>query len=238
MKVFAHRGFSGKYPENTILAFQKAIDTGCYGIELDIHVTKDGQLAVIHDETVNRTTTQTGLVCDYTMQELQGFHAGAKFGDTFGFTPIPSLEEYFTLVEKHDTVTNIELKTNRRYYSRIEEMLVEKVKKHHLDDKVLFSSFNHLSIIRAKQLAPHIYCGFLVDHAVANIGELANLFNVECYHPDYKMLDDGIVRNCQEHHVLINTWTFNDMALMPQMKAWQVNAVISNYPDDCLKALA
>ena len=70
MKVYAHRGYSGKYPENTMLSFQKAAETGCDGIELDVQTTKDGVLVVIHDEAIDRTTDGTGLVKDYTYEEL------------------------------------------------------------------------------------------------------------------------------------------------------------------------
>ena len=73
MKVFGHRGYSGMYPENTMLSFQKAAETGCYGIELDVQLTKDGRLVVIHDETIDRTTDGTGAVVDYTFEELRRF---------------------------------------------------------------------------------------------------------------------------------------------------------------------
>ena len=74
MKIFAHRGYSGKYPENTILAFKKALDIGVDGIELDVHKTKDGKLVVIHDENIKRTFDGEGLIKDYTLKELQDYH--------------------------------------------------------------------------------------------------------------------------------------------------------------------
>lgn len=78
MKIYAHRGYSGFYPENTMLAFQKAWETGSDGIELDVQLTKDGELVVIHDETLDRTTDHTGRVCDYTLEELKRCNAAAR----------------------------------------------------------------------------------------------------------------------------------------------------------------
>ena len=94
IKVYAHRGYSGRFPENTMLAFQEAAKTGCDGIELDVQLTKDGQLVVIHDETIDRTTDGSGYVRDYTLEELRRFNAAAKWDGRFGFQPIPTFEEY------------------------------------------------------------------------------------------------------------------------------------------------
>ena len=88
MKVMAHRGYSGKYPENTMLAFEEAAKTGADGIELDVQLTKDGQVVVIHDERIDRTTDGSGWVKDYTYEELKKFNAARVKGDQFGFQPI------------------------------------------------------------------------------------------------------------------------------------------------------
>ena len=82
MKVYAHRGYSGRYPENTMLAFKKAEETGCYGIELDVQLTKDGEVVIIHDERVDRTTDGTGWVRDYTLAELMRQQSGAVSMDS------------------------------------------------------------------------------------------------------------------------------------------------------------
>ena len=94
-KNFAHRGFSGKYPENTMLAFQKAIEVGADGIELDVQLTKDGELVIIHDETIDRTTDGKGYVIDYTYEELSKFDASYIYRGKVEFNKIPTLKEYF-----------------------------------------------------------------------------------------------------------------------------------------------
>ena len=145
MKVYAHRGYSGKYPENTMLAFQKAALTGCDGIELDVQLTKDGKVVVIHDEAVDRTTGGNGYVRDFTWDELVRFNAGAICGGKYGFQPIPSLEEYCAWAAGQELVTNIELKSSVYYYEELEEKTIELVKKHVLEKKVFNSSFNNMS---------------------------------------------------------------------------------------------
>ena len=94
MKVFAHRGFSGRYPQNTMLAFQKALESGCDGIELDVQLTKDGEVVIIHDEYLDDLTDFTGNVRDYTLGELKSCNAGGKWQEAYGFQPIPTFEEY------------------------------------------------------------------------------------------------------------------------------------------------
>ena len=103
-KIFAHRGYRTKYPENTLLAFRMAIETGCDGIELDVQLSKDGEIVIIHDESVDRTTNGSGAVCDMTFAQLRELDAG--LGER-----IPLLSEYFDLVEGLPMITNIELKT-------------------------------------------------------------------------------------------------------------------------------
>lgn len=111
---FAHRGFSGKYPENTMLAFEKALEAGCDGIELDVQLSKDGVVMILHDESLKRTTGAGGYIWQYTKNELEKFE-------------IPTLREYFELVKQEAIITNIELKTGINPYYKIiaEDLLFE-----------------------------------------------------------------------------------------------------------------
>lgn len=189
MKIYAHRGYSGRYPENTMLAFQKAAETGCDGMELDVQLTKDGTVVVIHDEAVDRTTDGTGLVKDYTFEELRKLDAGTIKGGRYGFCPIPSFEEYCEWAGQYGFVTNVEIKTGVYYYEDIEEKTLELIRKYHLEDRVMFSSFNHLSLERMKELAPDIPRGALLEHAgLGNAGYYCSRFGYDFYHPGIKGL--------------------------------------------------
>lgn len=232
MKVFAHRGYSGAYPENTMLAFQKAVEAGCDGIELDVHETKDGKLVIIHDELVNRTTDGTGRVCDYTFEELRRLNA-AKLFPQFGAEKIPSFEEYCEWAAALDIVTNIEIKTDNVYYPDIEDKIWETVCRYGLSDRVIFSSFNHMSVTRIKQLAPDVDAGALVEKenfVRVFPGSYCRKFGFDCYHPALSMLTDENVKDCRDHGIKINVWTVNDMAGMETVYRYQCDGMITNYP--------
>jgi glycerophosphoryl diester phosphodiesterase len=215
MKVFAHRGFSGKYPENTMLAFRKALEAGADGVELDVHESCDGKLVVIHDELLVRTTGRQGAVSDYTLKELSTINASKTMDDRFDAC-IPSFEEYCDFASQNRMITNIEIKTNRSWYQDIEKKTVEMVKAFHLEERVIFSSFNWLSVVRVKALAPDIPCGLLYD---------------------FVLLDDEAVAECEKSGIGLNVWTVNDRERMSRLMDWKVSGVISNFPDMCLQLL-
>ena len=127
MKVFAHRGASGDYPENTILAFDKALALDVYGIELDVHKSKDGHLVVIHDEDIQRTFKGKGLVMDYTLSELKKFNC-RKFEFIENLNcKIPTLREVFELIKNTDIILNIEAKTDLIHYD-LEQDVIDLIK--------------------------------------------------------------------------------------------------------------
>lgn len=153
MKIWAHRGCSQRYPENTLLAFEKAISLReLTGIELDIQLTKDGQLVVIHDERVDRTTESIGFVRDYTLAELKKLHIYA------GENPvqrIPTMEEVFDLIQermKAGLKLNIELKNSIYPYPGMEEKIADMVAGRGLEKQVVYSSFYAKSIERLREM--------------------------------------------------------------------------------------
>ena len=128
IKTYAHRGFSGLYPENTMLAFRKAVEEGfCDGIELDVHLSKDNEIVIIHDETVDRTTNGTGFVKDKSLEELKKLKANYTFNETYEDQEIPTFEEYCKYVSDKNIITNIEIKTNLIYYPNIEKIIYTNV---------------------------------------------------------------------------------------------------------------
>ena len=239
MKVFAHRGFSSAYPENTMLAFTKAIEEGADGIELDVHLSRDGEVMIIHDEALKRTTGLSGVVSDYTRAELEKISAGKTKEDAFGFTPIPSLEEYLTFMSEHkDKVTNIELKTAPVYYPLIEEKTLDLVDRFSLRDNIIWSSFNWLSVLKMKKLAPEMEAGLLFEGmSLYNMAPLFKEFNLEYFHPSFENLTPEIVKGFKEGSVGLNVWTVNDEEKIKKCLSWDINALITNYPDRALSIL-
>ena len=129
MKIFAHRGFSGRYPQNTMLAFQKALESGCDGIELDVQLTKDGEVVIIHDEYLDDLTDFTGNVRDYTLGELKSCNAGGKWQEVYGFQPIPTFEEYCEWASGNSLITNVEIKSSVYYYEELEKKTMELIER-------------------------------------------------------------------------------------------------------------
>lgn len=237
MKNFAHRGFSGKYPENTMLAFQKALDEGVDGIELDVQMTGDKELVIIHDESVDRTTDGKGLVASYALEELKKLDASYIYRGEMGFNPIPTLREYFELVKDSPIVTNIELKTGINEYTGIEEKVYALIKEYHLEDRIIISSFNHYSVMRMKAMAPELVCGFLSDTWIYEAGRYTKSHGVECYHPSAVQLKKEIVDEAKAEGIVINTWTVNTEEQVRELYARGVDTVIGNYPDMTARVL-
>lgn len=162
MKIWAHRGCSQRYPENTLLSFEKAMNIpGLTGIELDIQLTKDGELVVIHDERVDRTTEGIGFVRDYSLSELKKLHIYADVNPT---QQIPTMKEVFDLLQnrmQEGLSVNIELKTGVYPYPGIEEKIVDMVSQYNLEKQIVYSSFYANSLQRIKKLVPNAEIGML-----------------------------------------------------------------------------
>lgn len=163
MNIWAHRGCSQMYPENTLLAFGKAAEiNGLTGIELDIQLTKDGHMVVFHDESLERTTNGIGRLCDFTLSELRKLKINSING---GYERIPTITEVFDLLEKRlksGLKLNIELKNNIIPYEGMEYKIIDLVHKCGLKDRVIYSSFSALSIERIKGLDPEAELPFLM----------------------------------------------------------------------------
>lgn len=228
---FAHRGFSGCYPENTMLAFRKAIEAGCEGIELDVQLTKDGKVVIIHDEAIDRTSDRSGLVHDMTYAELCEADFSSDYAGKVPFQKIPTLHEYFELVRDLDIITNIELKTSVYEYPGIELAVYGLIREFGLTKKIIISSFNFQSIQRMKAIAPEIECGFLIDCALPDAGDYLRAHGMDAYHPFFETLTGADMLELQEHHVKTNVWTVNEPEDIRAMIELDVDGIIGNFPD-------
>lgn len=231
MLNFAHRGFSGKYPENTMLAFQKALESGADGIELDVQLTRDNRLVIIHDERVDRTTDGTGFVRDFTLSDIQQLNAAGTYAYTLPPVSIPTFREYCHWVKQTDLLTNIELKNGVYDYPGIEAEVWQVLQEFQLQDQVIISSFNHASILRMKQLAPQLTYGLLTESWLINPGKYTRDLGVACYHPLYGSLTDDTVAEIKRQGIRINTFTVNDEEAVRKLLKQGIDCVITNYPD-------
>jgi glycerophosphoryl diester phosphodiesterase len=230
-KVWAHRGASAYAPENTLEAFELAIKQKADGIELDIQMTKDGKLAVIHDETIDRTCDGTGYVKDFTMEELKRFHC-SKILPEFGTSVIPELIEVLDLVKPFDLTVNIELKTGVFRYKGIEKEALAQVKKAGLEGRVIYSSFHHPSIVKVKKLNPKARTGLLFSDGFINIPGYAKLIGADALHPSLNHLrSKKLMKEAGKRKLPLHVWTVNDKNMMEYLAEQGIEAIITNYPD-------
>ncbi len=230
--VWAHRGASGYAPENTLEAFEKAVEMGADGIELDVHMTKDGKVVVIHDEKVDRTSNGTGFVKDFTCQELKtlDFSCGME---GFKNVRIPTLKEVLGLLRGTNLKLNIEIKCDRVIYPTICEELHKIVGQMGMEDRVIYSSFNHYMLAKMREINPEAKIGLLYDCAIINPWEYATRIKAEAIHPHYliPLYVRDTVEMCHENGVAVNVWTPNDADTIQMLADIGVDAVITNYPD-------
>ena len=158
--VIAHRGRSGVAPENTLEAFRRAIDAGADAIELDVRLTKDGHVAVIHDRWVDRTTSGTGVIGKLTLAEIKEFDAGSWFGPDFKSARVPTLDEVFEEVPRSFPV-NVELKVRNHVVKHRASAVVETVLRHRRLESTTVASFNPLALRASRRLEPRITRGYL-----------------------------------------------------------------------------
>lgn len=232
MKVFAHRGLSSKYPENTLIAFEKALEYQIDGIETDVQLTKDGQLVIIHDEILTRTTGHEGFVKDFTLKELKEMNANNHYEGRY---EIPTLDELLTLLEKHDVIINLELKTSVFEYNGIEKLVYDEIIKHNLKDRIIISSFNHESLLRMKEIDKSVKCGILTADRIVEVEDYISRIGVECYHPFFASIKPERVALAHKKNIEVNVWTVDDPQYFNIMQISGVDCVITNCCDKFCK---
>lgn len=232
-EIFAHRGASGYEPENTLEAFALAVEQGADGIELDVQLSKDGQMVIIHDEDIDRVCNGTGWVKDYTLDELKCFEVSAPDGKK---GRIPTLREVLELVKPSGIKVNIELKTGIFWYPELERMAVEEVRYQGMEDRVIYSSFNHYSIQKLKEYAPDAETAYLYSDVILDVTEYAKKTGVKGIHPAiYHMVMADFLREYKESGLKIRVWTVNEKEHLEKLIRAGVDAVITNYPDRAIK---
>jgi glycerophosphoryl diester phosphodiesterase len=236
--IFAHRGACRVAPENTLPAFQAALDLGADGVELDVQYSSDGKLVVIHNPTLDETTDGTGRVTAHSFEELRVLDAGARFDPRFAGTRIPSLDEVLALL-RSKLLVNIELKALDPATFGLGVDVVAAVRAHDMTDQVVLSSFNPLALRKAKQAGPEIECALLLAPDLPGWmrRELTRRFSrADGLHPEFPMVDTAYLARARKLGLPVRVWTVNEEADMRRMIELGVDAIITDVPD-VLKAL-
>lgn len=234
-EIFAHRGASGYAPENTMPAFMLAQEQGADGIELDVQLTKDGHPVVIHDESIDRVSDGKGLVKDFSLEELRkfSFHNGME---KYKGVKVSTLEDVLEAVKSGHMKVNIELKTGIFWYPGIEEKVIDVVKRTGMEEKVIYSSFNHYSIQRIQELSPCADTAYLYSDVIIDVEKYACENKVYALHPAvYHLKMSDFLMRYKDAGMKVRVWTVNNEADMEEFITAGVDALITNYPDQAIR---
>lgn len=228
--IWGHRGASGLAPENTLAAFELAAERGADGVELDVQRTRDGVLVVVHDETIDRTSDGSGWVKDWDFADLRALNFNQLFPDQ-GPMQIPTLQEVYELLRPTDLTINVELKTGIVFYEGIERQVAELTHACGMEGRVIYSSFNHSSVLRMKEADPGARTGFLYADGTIGMPDYAKKYGVDALHPAlYNLQYPGFVQECHEKGIEVNVWTVNEEKHKQLCIEAGVHAIITNWP--------
>jgi len=223
MLKIAHRGAKGYEPENTLQAFQKALDLNADGIELDVHLSSDGHIIVIHDETIDRTTNGKGFVNTLSLTELKSFLTEDQY-------EIPTLNEVFDLMDKKCLI-NIELKgigTPHKVVALIEEYISDKNWNY---EHFIISSFDWNMLQEVHNLNSNIAIGVLTEENIDTALAFAEKIKARAIHPDYQLLNQENTKEIQKKGFLVLPWTVDSDEDIQKIKSYNVDGIISDFPD-------
>ena len=228
--IWAHRGASAYAPENTLPAFMLAEQMHAHAVELDVHLSRDGEVVVAHDEAVDRVANGTGWIVEKTLCELKTLSFNRTHPDIAA--TLPTLQEVLAFLQGTQMGVNIELKTNVFLYEGIEEKVVALVDQYGMRSRTIYSSFNHYSLMNLRQVDPHARIGLLYECGIVDPWQYANQLCANAIHPDYRALQaPGVVQACEAHGVAVHPWTVDDPDSMRALAHLGVHAVITNKPD-------
>ena len=235
-KILAHRGASAYAPENTMAAFELAVEQKADGFEIDIYFTKDKQLAVIHDPSIDRTSDGNGFVSQYTMEELKIFNFNKGFESKYPVARIPFLGEVLELVKKHDLILNIEVKdftVDPKMSTGLSEAAAQLVKSHGLTENVIFSSFNHHLMVRLKDAYPEMKTGLLYFENLYRAEQYALSAKADALHPLFISVNAQMLEDAHTAGIQVNPYTIDDPLLMKLFRKYGVDSIITDCPDVC-----
>jgi glycerophosphoryl diester phosphodiesterase len=237
--VTAHRGLSGEAPENTLPAFKKAIEVGSDMIELDVRFSKDGQMVVIHDDTLDRTTNGRGKVSDYTLKELKQLDAGSWFAPQFSGEQIPTLKEVLELA-RGKILINIEIKDDSPGQYKITDLAdraLQEVKKAGMAGRVIFSSFYPSSLQRIGESDPRIGVALLYHRDWNSLREVVGDRFFLVLNLRHSFLTREKIRRIHQEGMKVNTYTVNSEEEMEKFIGWGIDGIITNHPDKLIQIL-
>jgi glycerophosphoryl diester phosphodiesterase len=237
--IIAHRGGAKLAPENTLSSFKNAIAIGVDMIEIDVHLSKDSEIIVIHDNTLDRTTNGTGEIKDLTLDEIKKYDAGSWFSENFENERVPTLAETLQTINGQCKLL-IEIKDGDERYPGLEKKIVETVKEHNAEPWVVVQSFNKNSILRIKEMYPDLITYYLLGKGFNDFyAEVSDQISkgkrfekkFDGVAPNYKVLDKNKVDLLHKVGFGIFTYTVNKKEDMQKVIEFGVDGIITDSPD-------
>lgn len=239
--VISHRGANRYAPQNTLPAFRKSVEIGVDGFETDVHLTKDGQLVICHNYTIDETSDGNGKIAEKTLSQLEKFDFGSYFSPRFKGTKIPTVDEFLSFVETTDIkILNIEIKSPEESETEIVKETIRLVKEHNLFDKLLISSFDPKLLVEAKEIDENCKTGYLYspsqkivykNRMFKRYVDFAKSIGVDALHPHYIFVDEKYVESAHEVGIMVNPWTVDSVKAIEKMIKCGVDGIITNFPD-------
>ncbi len=240
--VLAHRGANKVAPQNTLPAFEKAIQFNADGIETDVHLCKDGEIVICHNYTVDATSNGKGSIDEMTFAELRELDFGSYFSSDFKGITLPTLAELLNLV-KNMNLINIEIKPPQKDNDLVKKV-VEEVYRFGIEKNSIISCFDPECIRQVKEMDKSLKTGLLYERGalgdeIMNFGvvEYCKQLNADAAHPEHILLTEDLVKDLHNNGIKVNPWTVNLKEDIIKYTSWGCDALITNVPDFCIKVL-
>lgn len=223
MKRLAHRGYSDLFPENTMSAFEKAVNSSFEGIETDVQMTIDGELLLLHDDKINRTSNGKGVLRNMTFKEARQYNYNNKTDIT---EQIPTLDSLLTLLDSTDKLLNIEIKDT--VSSGLEEKLRDVIMKHHMTDRIYFSSTSLERLLNMRALMPDSYYALIVLRGYKNCKQQVIDHHLDGIHSRYSYLTHEEIVDLKSRHIKIGAWTIKEKEQYDFFKKEGIDFIFAN----------
>ncbi len=231
-----HRGAAGHAPENTLPSFETALGMGVDAVELDVRRSRDGELVVIHDAAIDRTTDGRGEVAALSLSELRAVDAGARFGGKFPGARIPTLREVLAWARGRTELV-IEIKGDPHPQPGVEEQVLGLVAEHGMIERVMVISFHHPTLRRVRELEPRVATGMLYTGFFADTVAAARAAGADCVRPGWRDWNEALVRDVHSAGLVAGAWTVDDEAAMERLLDMGLDSITTNYPDRLRRVL-
>ena len=229
--VVGHRGAMGYAPENTLASFAKAAEMGAHAFECDVHLTRDGEVVVIHDAGVERVSNGHGAVAEMTLADLRQLDVGGWFGPEYAGQRIPTLAEALDAGARLGLEVVVELKGEPEPPRLLVERTVALIADREMQGRVAVISFNHPSLLQVRELDDGIATGILFGHGIPDPVAEAKRFAASSIRPHYSRVTARLAQGTHSAGMCLHAWTVNDGHLAETLVGQGVDSIGTNYPD-------